>query len=130
MKLYLSGPMSNVAHFNIPAFDSAAAALRGMGYDIVSPAELDDPETRRKSLESPDGAPDKVGRTWGECLARDVKVVADEVQGVIFLPDWHTSRGARLEAFVALLCGHQFYAYSPGAGPMQLSDRFVRERLL
>jgi len=104
--------MTGIAQFNFPEFDEAAANLRKKGYEIVSPAEMDNEETRAAAMASPDGAPDTSGPTWGDFLARDVKLIADDVQGVILMPDWHLSRGARLEAFVAILCGHQFLAYS------------------
>jgi hypothetical protein len=113
---YLAGPMGGRPQFNIPAFDEAARILRADGRTIVSPAELDSPEVRAASLVSPDGTwiLNKIsGETWGDLLARDVKLIADEVDGIIFLPEWHTSRGARLEAFVGLLTGKQFAVYLP-----------------
>ncbi len=41
-------------------------------------------------------------KTWADFLMRDVKLICDVVDGVCVLPDWQTSRGARLEVFVAL----------------------------
>lgn len=126
---YLAGPMSGVPQFNYPAFDQAAAILRANGFSIASPAELDDPATRKAALASPDGAVIANGHTWGDFLARDVKLVADGVNGIIFLPGWERSRGARLEAFVGLLCGHGFMEYLGGV--VQKRDAaWVRERLL
>jgi hypothetical protein len=105
--------MSHIPAFNIPAFDAAAAALRASGYAIVSPAELDDPETRALCLASPDGAPSfDPSQTWGAYLSRDVRLVADECEGIVFLPGWDKSRGARLEAMVGVLCGHTFAIYT------------------
>jgi len=112
---YLAGPMSGIPGFNIPAFDAAAIALRAQGLTVVSPAELDDPEARAACLASPDGKkmPGCAG-TWGDVLSRDVKLVADKVTGIILLDDWTQSRGARLEAFVGLLCQHKFARYRGG----------------
>jgi hypothetical protein len=113
-KYYLAGPMSGYPHFNFPAFDKAAAHLRELGYTIVSPAELDRPEVREASMASLDGNADgghPVGDSWGDFLSRDVKLVADEVSGIIALPGWQESRGARLEMFVAMLCGHELNEY-------------------
>lgn len=108
MRLYLAGPMTGIPQFNFPAFDDTAMVLRAEGYEIVSPAEMDDPETRRIALTSPDGAPGSGsanGETWGDFLARDVKLIADGgVDGVVVLTGWERSRGARLETFVAHLC--------------------------
>ena len=113
-KLYLAGKMSGEPQFNFPLFDRTAEALRRRGYEIVSPAELDDPETRAAALASPDGNGDGSanGETWGDFLARDVKIVADEVDGVVVMYKWERSRGARLETFVATLCGKPVYYYA------------------
>lgn len=103
---YICGPMSGYPQFNIPAFDAAAAYMRSLGYYVVSPAELDSPEERAACLASPDGQ--STGKSWGSCLARDVQIVADEVEGLVLLDNWEKSRGAKLEAYVGLLCGHNF----------------------
>lgn len=120
MKFYLAGPMTGLPQFNFPAFHAAAAALRADGHDVISPAEMDSPAVQAAAITSTDGSLDAngkiAGETWGEILARDVRVIADTVDGVVFLPDWHKSRGARLEAFVALLSyKHQFGYYVAGA---------------
>jgi hypothetical protein len=109
MKYYLAGPMSGIPQNNFPLFDRAALQLREAGYTIVSPAELDDEETRAESLTSKDGGPSST-HTWGDFLSRDVKLIADSVDGIIFLPNWEKSRGARLEAYVALLTGKTEFA--------------------
>lgn len=112
-KYYLAGPMSGYPQFNFPLFISAAADLRARGYEIVSPAELDaENGIDKQAMESADGDASKLTQTWGDLLSRDVKIVADQVQGIIVLPGWERSRGARLEAFVGLLSKHKFYEYS------------------
>ena len=115
-RAYLAGPMTGRPKFNFPAFDAAAELLRRRGWEIISPAELDDPATRAAALASPDGAPGSGtanGETWADFLSRDVKVIADEVDAVILLNGWEESKGARLEAFVAALSGHKVYLYRP-----------------
>ena len=114
LRFYLAGPMTGIPQFNIPAFDDAASRLRADGFDITSPAELDSAEMRRLAMLSPDGAMCDVlsEGTWGDCLARDVKMIADELDVIILLPGWEKSRGANLEAFVGLMCGKKFFTYS------------------
>lgn len=125
--LYIAGPMSNLPQFNFPLFEAVAVALRADGWTVVSPHECDSEETRTAAWASPDGKyTDTVGNeTWGDCLARDVKMLADgiyiadkrgvtgdkptAIDGIAFLPNWEKSRGARLEAFVGLLTGKEFY---------------------
>jgi hypothetical protein len=105
---YLAGPMTGIPHFNFPAFEQGARFLRERGMKIISPHEEDSPEVQAAAWGSPDGKLDAdgkiAGETWGDILARDVKLVADGIHGVILLPGWEKSRGARLEAFVAITC--------------------------
>lgn len=109
MRVYLAGPMSGIRKMNFPAFDAAAADLRSRGYDVVSPAELDSPESRAAALAAEDGDLSaysrETGETWGDLLARDVKLIADGgIEAIVVLPGWEKSRGARLETFVGRLC--------------------------
>lgn len=155
--LYIAGPMSGIPQFNFPAFIAAAAALRAQGYTIISPAETDPEDVRQVALQSKDGAYDangKVGHeTWGDMLARDVKMLADGVEvlpqtsegangnvpvpthrepidGIAFLPGWENSKGARLEAFVGVLTGKTFWIYDPEAqDAVQVTAGFVKSQL-
>lgn len=120
MRLYVAGPMTGYPHFNIPAFDAMAAELRANGHEVISPAELDDPDDRAAALASPDGSALHYGsdalrkQTWGDFLARDVKLLADDgIEGVVVLPGWNHSRGALLETYVArMLCGIGIYRWT------------------
>ena len=115
MRLYVAGPMTGIPQFNIPAFNAAAVALRDAGFEVISPAELDDPETYKAALASPDGAAHDVVKhgTWGDFLARDVKLLVDDgIEAIVVLPGWQKSRGARLETFVgSRMCGMPIYRY-------------------
>lgn len=118
-RVYLAGPMTGIPQMNFPAFDAAAKDLRARGYDVVSPAELDDPEDRTAALASEDGDINKMGpgRSWGFFLARDVKLIADEgIEAIVCLPGWEKSRGARLETFVARLCDLPIFSYEETIG--------------
>lgn len=119
-KVYLAGPMSGYPQFNFPLFYKAAEQLRADGWDIVSPAELDastDPQIPKTALASATGSHKDLvpGHTWGSLLARDVKMLADDgIDGIMFLPDWEKSRGARLEAFTGTqIKDFKFYRYIP-----------------
>lgn len=114
-RYYLAGPMSGIPQCNFPAFYAAAGELRAAGYDIVSPAELDDEHDAAQALASADGSTSQ--RRWGDFLARDVKLLAGgDITGIVFLPGWEQSRGARLEATVGLLCGFEFELWQPDEG--------------
>lgn len=119
--------MSGYPQSNFPLFDTVAAELRASGWDVVSPAELDDPDVRAKVL-----VDKSTGKTWGEFLARDVKLIADEgVEGIIFLPEWYTSRGARLEATVGLLQPNFFFFeyYTENNEVWEVSREYVSSKL-
>lgn len=123
MRLYLGGKMSGLPKFGFDLFDEAAKDLRGRGYEIVSPAELDDPKVRDAAMASTDGKakmPD--GQTWGDFITRDLKIVIDEVDGVVLLPNWTQSKGARLETFTAWICGKPVYQYDPNYDQLMRLD--------
>lgn len=105
---YLAGPMTNIPQFNYPAFDDAAEVLRVHGYNIITPSELDDAETRAAALASPDGAPGSGsvhnGTTHTDLLERDIKIVSDpNCVGIICIDGWEQSRGASVETTVAAM---------------------------
>ncbi len=116
LKYYLCGPMSGCPQFNIPLFDQVTAVLRADGYTIVSPAERDTYETRLGALASEQGchADLSIAETYGDMLARDMKILADEVDGIILLPGWAKSNGAKVEAYIGLCTGCIFGYYSKG----------------
>lgn len=112
MRLYVAGPMSGIPHFNIPLFDRVTADLRRMGHTVTNPAEEDPPPVREAALASKHGDPADLlptGSTHGDLLARDVKLIADGIDGIVLLAGWEKSKGARLEAFVALTYGKPVY---------------------
>lgn len=115
MKIYIAGPMSGLKNFNFPYFDNVAANLRGAGYEVVSPAELDDPAFRKRVMaEHITGHESDLLGAWGDCLARDVKLITDGgIEGIVLLHNWYKSRGAKLEAYVGLLNKLKFGLYSP-----------------
>lgn len=115
--LYLAGPMTGYPQFNYPLFDAAARILRDAGFNIQSPAEMDEDDVREAALASPDGQLHGGminDHTWGDFLSRDVKMIADECSGVVLLPKWYTSKGARLEVFVAMQCNFPVFEFMEG----------------
>lgn len=82
-RIYLSGPMTGLPEYNFPAFFAEAERLRGLGFDVVNPAEI-----------NPDGG------TWEECMRRDVALLVT-CDHVATLPGWDKSQGAQLEVYIA-----------------------------
>ena len=82
MKIYLSGPMSGIVDNNFPAFYEWAARLRAQGYEVVSPAEIQE------------------AKTWELCLRADMCEML-ECEAIALMPGWENSKGANLELHVA-----------------------------
>lgn len=136
-RYYLTGPMTGIPQFNFPAFREAAEHLREQGIEVISPAELDGPGIAAAAEVSADGAlPDGTkicGQTYGDMLGRDVKIVIDEVSGLILLPGWEKSRGARIECFVGLQTGKTFDLFIGDADETLLrnvSREYIRARII
>lgn len=81
-RVYLSGPMSGIADNNFPAFHEWAARLRGQGFDVVSPAEIQE------------------AGTWELCLRADLRELC-ACDAIALMPGWEASKGANLELHVA-----------------------------
>lgn len=136
MKLYVAGPMSGTPGFNYAAFDEAAATLRGLGFEVVSPAEMDkarNPVAYEIASKSPDGKLEPSttgGLTWAQILSNDIIEVADKTDGLALLPGWAKSSGARLEVFVGLLRKKLFGIYSPDAEAIQFVEASMIRQIL
>ena len=91
MSIYISGPMSGYEDFNYAAFHAAEAAIRRVRQDaqIINPA----------SVQLWQGA------EWTDWMRHHVATIAREVTEIVVLPDWETSRGARLEVHIAHALG-------------------------
>lgn len=96
MKVYVAGPMTGYVEHNFPAFKAAAARLRSLGYQVVNPAELDEP--LGLSHEELSDLPHEF------FLRRDIEALLD-CDGIYTLPGWRYSKGATLEVAVAKGCG-------------------------
>jgi hypothetical protein len=88
-KAYLSGPMSGYADYNFPAFNAAAAYLRGLGYGVFNPAE------------NFGGRVDYLRAVY---MRADIEQLL-LANFVVVLPGWERSKGASLEVAVALELG-------------------------
>lgn len=84
MKIYIAGPMTGYAEMTFPAFHAEAARLRALGFEVISPAEVD------------------VGpnQTWLSCMRADIKVLV-ECDAIALLPGWEQSKGAKVEHAIA-----------------------------
>lgn len=91
-RIYLAGPMTGLPDLNFPAFHAEAARLRGLGYDVVNPAELNPNH----------------GASWEDCMRVDIPALLT-CGTIALLPGWVDSRGASLEAYIAEKLGMGFF---------------------
>ena len=105
---YVCGPMTGMKDFNFPLFDQVAALAREQGLSIINPAELDrehgiDPVANPGSVERAHTADPNLLQT---IVQRDTEVInrleRDKGDGLILLPGWQKSTGARAEIAVAI----------------------------
>lgn len=87
-RVYIAGRMTGLPDNGYPAFHAAAAQLRGMGLEVLNPAENQEP---------PCGS-------WLAYMRMAVAQVAS-VDAVVLLPGWEQSRGARVEFNLAVGLG-------------------------
>jgi hypothetical protein len=90
--------MTGLPEFNYPAFHRAAEALRSAGHDVINPAENLPPPCK----------------SWLGYMRMSVAQVAS-VDGVVMLPGWPRSRGARIEFLLAWLLGLGIYSMRKAA---------------
>jgi hypothetical protein len=81
-RIYVCGPMTG-PEFNFPTFAAETTRLRALGYEVVSPAEI-----------NPNGG------TWQECMKGDIAQLMT-CNLLVCLPGWTKSRGARIETNLA-----------------------------
>jgi hypothetical protein len=84
--VYIAGPVTGHADFNVPAFDAAAARLLARGFVVYNPADV--------------GRAHGTDKPWDFYMRICLRQVT-EAQAVAVLPGWSTSKGAQLEVHVA-----------------------------
>lgn len=87
---YISGPMTGMPEWNIPAFAKMAKLLRAKGLKVVNPHESHKPDAEKP---------------WDWYIRRDLVNICKKVGRVVVLPGWQNSRGASLEVYVAQKLG-------------------------
>lgn len=111
MNLYLSGPMTGIPEFNFPLFDEIRDSLIAQGHTVASPADHD-----REVLMAAHGVtPEEVdgyaeGNIWqysesagaaGDLYVWDFDKIMTWADGIVLMPGWENSTGARYERIVA-----------------------------
>lgn len=101
-RVYIAGPMRGYPLQNFPAFHAAAAAWRAAGWEVISPAELD------QQHDGFDGSDMSKEPVFTDAMRRDIEAVLS-VDAVAFLPGFERSTGSKIEHTVAEAIGLRLY---------------------
>lgn len=105
---YVAGPMRGYDQFNFPAFDAARDALVAQGHTVLSPADMD------REIGLDESANTLEGFDVQDALRRDfLAILQPDTDGIVLLPGWEDSEGAKAERFVAEKAGKRVYHYPP-----------------
>ena len=108
-RVYIAGPMRGLPKFNFPAFDEARDLAISLGFDPISPADLDRKSGFHEDSPPTDATTPDITRQF---VKRDCEALlslrSEEGDAIALLPGWEKSTGAPAEAFVAKWLGLQF----------------------
>lgn len=107
--VYLAGPMSGIEGNNSHAFNEAAEELRGLGFEVVSPVEMDE------EIGSDHDSGSLSEADYQDFLRRDIiRILQENVDALVVLPHWEESRGVALEVHLARELGRLVFAWPDG----------------
>ncbi len=108
--LYLAGPMRGLPNFNFDSFAESRVKLRSLGWTVICPAERD--EQLGFNPSGLTGTEDLVD--LGFSLSKAFQQSFTDLfscDGIVLLPGWNKSEGAKAEVLVAKLTGRQVYEF-------------------
>lgn len=105
--LYLSGPITGQPDENRQAFEDTEHRLRSLGFNVINPIHLAEPEPQDD---------DTSARKWAAYLARDIHFLVRTHQtsapvAIVVLAGWKYSKGSCLEVAVAEQFGIPVYTF-------------------
>lgn len=116
-RIYIAGPMRGIKNFNFPAFDAARDQVVAVGWEAISPADLD----REIGFDETAFPADydwidlrKIGFSIDDAIDRDVAAIKT-CDAIYMLDGWQKSKGACAEKALAEWRGievqYQTYPY-------------------
>ena len=105
MKIFISGPMRGIPYYGFPAFDEAKAAFEAVGFEVVTPADLDR-AIGFDAMSLPDATDwnAEAGLDIRAAMRRNIEALLD-CDGVVLLTGWWQSAGCLVERIIAARCG-------------------------
>lgn len=122
---YISGPMRGYKRYNFDQFYECETWLNEGGHLTHNPARVDEEDYGF----NPDLTVEYQGFDIDEAMTRDLAfIVSDHCSGVVLLPEWELSVGARWEAGVAQLLNkpvHEWVRDESGDYTTRLIDKLI-----
>lgn len=97
-RLYIAGPMTGHPDLNFPAFHAAAAEYRKKGAFVINPAEMNGGDAEIAATAKLTA--EQYHAHWVRCMKKDINALMT-CDGIVMLPGWQKSRGAKLEHHIA-----------------------------
>lgn len=116
IRAYVAGPMRGIDRFNFPAFDAAKDRLIELGWDVISPADID------REIGITGYTTDLPADFIFSALRRDFAAIVT-CDAIVFLPGWEASSGAQAERQVGTYIGLDFYHLDPETGILTKEDQ-------
>lgn len=88
--------------------------LKSLGHEVFNPAEHDCEKYGYDAFKSETGDLNDltdIDFNLSESMTTDLDYIVTQSDGVVLLPNWACSSGAKLEAYVAKVCGRRLYEY-------------------
>ncbi len=117
-KIYIAGPMTGYKDWNYPAFRHAAARMRALCWDVVSPVEVAEPfGTPERLCEDP---------ALMQAAVQAELHALEDCSHILLLPGWERSQGARVELVHAITYSLEIIVATPELLPGL--PAYVKER--
>lgn len=100
---YIAGPMTGYPGFNYRSFDHARDTLSALGWEVISPADLDRETIGGARFEEMTGFEDL--SEYVQTFARNDIEALLRAHAVFVLPGWENSTGVRNELDIAAMIG-------------------------
>src|SRR5438552_2999668 len=107
--VYLACSMRGKPLFNFPEFDRYAKHLRGQGFNVISPAELD----RAHNFDENHTQEQEITKEMKmQFMLRDVEAIAN-CDALAVMPEWEDSQGVNVEIKLAAFFDMPVYFLGP-----------------
>jgi hypothetical protein len=126
VKIYVSGPIAGRPEANRPMFEEYAHLVRMAGGDPVLPHDIS-PEHSGACPTDPLRGAD--GHSWSCHLRADIVQMLG-CDGVVMMPGWERSHGARQEHNTAAACGMPIHYFMGDSGLAKDSQGYPLQQII